>query len=193
MVRAGLGEGWQCLLANDLDPAKAAAYRANWGDAGLRVADIAALTAADLPGVADLMWGSFPCQDLSLAGVGAGLGGRRRPSPAALSPGPEATAWGRWQPERPKTRPGTRADSESEASDLCGRESDSDGHLRRRAPSQWASAIPRNLKGPRTRTVTGASLRATMRNVGAVLQVDPRAEPDSESPAGPERRRRSLS
>lgn len=77
MVRAGLGEGWQCLLANDLDPAKAAAYRANWGDAGLRVADIAALTAADLPGVADLMWGSFPCQDLSLAGVGAGLGGRR--------------------------------------------------------------------------------------------------------------------
>ena len=41
------------------------------------MADIAALTAADLPGVADLMWGSFPCQDLSLAGVGAGLGGRR--------------------------------------------------------------------------------------------------------------------
>ena len=77
MVRAGLGEGWQCLFANDLDPAKAAVYRANWGDAGLRVGDIAALTAADLPGVADLMWGSFPCQDLSVAGAGAGLGGRR--------------------------------------------------------------------------------------------------------------------
>ena len=77
MVRAGLGEGWQCLLANDLDPAKAAVYRANWGDAGLRVGDIAALTAADLPGEADLMWGSFPCQDLSVAGAGAGLGGRR--------------------------------------------------------------------------------------------------------------------
>ena len=77
MVRAGLGEGWQCLLANDLDPAKAAVYRANWGDAGLQVGDIAALTAADLPGVADLMWGSFPCQDLSVAGAGAGLGGRR--------------------------------------------------------------------------------------------------------------------
>ncbi len=29
------------------------------------------------PGVADLMWGSFPCQDLSLAGVGAGLKGER--------------------------------------------------------------------------------------------------------------------
>jgi len=77
MVRAGLGAAWGCLFANDLDPAKAAAYRANWGGAGLRVEDIAALSAADLPGNADLMWGSFPCQDLSLAGVGAGLGGKR--------------------------------------------------------------------------------------------------------------------
>ena len=77
MVRAGLGDAWRCLFANDFDAAKAAAYRANWDDAGLRVGDIAGLTAADLPGVADLMWGSFPCQDLSLAGTGAGLGGRR--------------------------------------------------------------------------------------------------------------------
>jgi DNA (cytosine-5)-methyltransferase 1 len=77
MVRAGLGEGWRCRFANDFDPAKASAYRANWGGDTFREGDIAALTAADLPGVADLMWGSFPCQDLSLAGVGAGLGGRR--------------------------------------------------------------------------------------------------------------------
>ncbi len=77
MVRAGLGEAWRCLFANDFDPAKAASYRANWGDAGLKVGDIAGLTTADLPGTADLMWGSFPCQDLSLAGVGAGLGGKR--------------------------------------------------------------------------------------------------------------------
>lgn len=77
MVRAGLGEAWRCLFANDFDPDKAASYRANWGDAGLKVGDIAALTAADLPGEAALMWGSFPCQDLSLAGVGAGLGGKR--------------------------------------------------------------------------------------------------------------------
>jgi DNA (cytosine-5)-methyltransferase 1 len=77
MVRAGLGDAWHCLFANDFDPAKAASYRANWGDAGLRVGDIAGLTAADLPGTADLIWGSFPCQDLSLAGVGAGLGGKR--------------------------------------------------------------------------------------------------------------------
>jgi len=77
MVRAGLGDGWRCLFANDFDPAKAAAYRANWGDDGLRLGDIGGLTAADLPGSADLMWGSFPCQDLSLAGAGAGLGGKR--------------------------------------------------------------------------------------------------------------------
>jgi len=77
MVRAGLGQDWRCLFANDFDPGKAAAYRANWGEAGLRVADIAALTTADVPGEADLMWGSFPCQDLSLAGAGAGLGGKR--------------------------------------------------------------------------------------------------------------------
>ena len=77
MVRAGLGEGWRCRFANDIDPAKAAAYRANWGDAELRVGDIGALTPADLPGTADLMWGSFPCQDLSLAGAGAGLAGAR--------------------------------------------------------------------------------------------------------------------
>ena len=77
MVRAGLGEAWRCLFANDFDPSKAASYRANWGDDGLKVGDIAGLTADDLPGTADLMWGSFPCQDLSLAGVGAGLGGKR--------------------------------------------------------------------------------------------------------------------
>ena len=77
MVRAGLGAGWRCLFANDFDPKKADSYRANWGDADLRVADIAALGADDLPGLAELMWGSFPCQDLSLAGAGAGLGGAR--------------------------------------------------------------------------------------------------------------------
>ena len=76
MVRAGL-EGWRCAFANDIDPAKAAAYWANWGEAELRLGDIAALRPADLPGTADLMWGSFPCQDLSLAGAGAGLGGAR--------------------------------------------------------------------------------------------------------------------
>ena len=77
MARAGLGPGWRCLFANDIDAGKATAYRANFGDDALKLADIHDLTSADLPDVADLMWGSFPCQDLSLAGVGAGLGGER--------------------------------------------------------------------------------------------------------------------
>jgi DNA (cytosine-5)-methyltransferase 1 len=43
----------------------------------LRVEDVRKLEAAELPGRADLIWGSFPCQDLSLAGGGAGLQGER--------------------------------------------------------------------------------------------------------------------
>lgn len=78
MARAGLGEGWTCLFANDFDAKKGFAYQANWGTGGeLTVGDIRGLDAADLPGQPDLVWGSFPCQDLSLAGVGAGLGGER--------------------------------------------------------------------------------------------------------------------
>lgn len=77
MARAGLAEGWRCLFANDFDRKKAAAYAENWGAEHLRVADVATLTAADLPGAPDLVWASFPCQDLSLAGAGAGLRGAR--------------------------------------------------------------------------------------------------------------------
>lgn len=77
MARAGLGSGWACRFANDFDPKKAASYAENWGGADLRVADVGALSAADLPGRADLAWASFPCQDLSLAGAGAGLDGTR--------------------------------------------------------------------------------------------------------------------
>lgn len=78
MVRAGLGPQWRCLFANDFDARKAAAYRLNFPAPDvLRVDDIRRVSAAELPGEADLMWGSFPCQDLSLAGVGAGLQGKR--------------------------------------------------------------------------------------------------------------------
>lgn len=77
MARAGLGPDWQCLFANDFDAKKAASYTANWGDEQLCVGDVAALTTAALPGTADLAWASFPCQDLSLAGIGAGLAGSR--------------------------------------------------------------------------------------------------------------------
>jgi len=77
MARAGLGAGWQCLFANDIDRKKAASYATNWGTRELVVADVASLKTTDIPGVADLAWASFPCQDLSLAGSGAGLSGDR--------------------------------------------------------------------------------------------------------------------
>jgi DNA (cytosine-5)-methyltransferase 1 len=77
MARAGLGDGWRCLFANDFDAGKAASYRANWGEDAMRVGDIHALDVASLPGAPDLAWASFPCQDLSLAGNGAGLKGAR--------------------------------------------------------------------------------------------------------------------
>lgn len=78
MARAGLGPGWRCLFANDFDLKKGTTYRANWkGPDVLKVADVKTLSTADLPGEADLVWASFPCQDLSLAGAGAGLKGDR--------------------------------------------------------------------------------------------------------------------
>ncbi|MFO6466247.1 DNA cytosine methyltransferase [Jannaschia sp. KMU-145] len=77
MVRAGLGAGWTCKFANDFDAKKGSAYAENWGADHLIVDDVRNVGLADLPGVADLVWGSFPCQDLSLAGGGAGLKGDR--------------------------------------------------------------------------------------------------------------------
>ncbi len=77
MVRAGLGPEWKCLFANDFDKKKAKTYAQNWGSDELVCDDIKNLSPEDIPGQADLMWGSFPCQDLSLAGGGAGLKGDR--------------------------------------------------------------------------------------------------------------------
>ena len=86
MARAGLGSQWHCLLANDISAAKGRAYAANWGADHLLVRDIFDLQRHDLPGHADMAWGSFPCQDLSLAGAGAGLQGAR-----------SGAFWGFWQ------------------------------------------------------------------------------------------------
>lgn len=77
MARAGLGSGWTCKFANDFDFKKAETYKLNWGADTLKVGDVRKLTTGDLPGIVDLAWASFPCQDLSLAGGGAGLRGDR--------------------------------------------------------------------------------------------------------------------
>jgi DNA (cytosine-5)-methyltransferase 1 len=77
MARAGLGEGWQCVFANDFDEKKAESYRANWGGDHLVVGDVADVRPDQIPEQVDLAWASFPCQDLSLAGDYVGLTGER--------------------------------------------------------------------------------------------------------------------
>jgi DNA (cytosine-5)-methyltransferase 1 len=78
MARLGLGASWRCVFANEWCANKAAAYRSFFGSGEeLRVADVAKLQSDDLPGTPNLVWASFPCQDLSLAGSGAGLDGHR--------------------------------------------------------------------------------------------------------------------
>jgi len=77
MARAGLSEGWTCRFANDFDHKKGRVYESNWGSGSLKIGDVRDISTADLPGQADTVWASFPCQDLSLAGGGAGLKGDR--------------------------------------------------------------------------------------------------------------------
>lgn len=77
MVRQALDNNWECIFANDISEEKARSYRENWGGSELVVGDISALKSDDLPRRADLAWASFPCQDLSVAGSGAGLKGAR--------------------------------------------------------------------------------------------------------------------
>lgn len=77
MARLGLGEDWDCSFANDICGKKVNTYINNFGDEEILQEDIYNLDASYLPGKADLIWGSFPCQDLSLAGNGAGLNGNR--------------------------------------------------------------------------------------------------------------------
>lgn len=79
MARLGLGAAWSCAFANDFDPLKAEAYRANFADAGdhFHDGDVWRVSPDQLPGTADLAWASSPCQDFSLAGGRAGLKGGR--------------------------------------------------------------------------------------------------------------------
>lgn len=87
MARLGLGRRWECLFANDSCEKKARAYRSNFNGAPeLIVGDVGRLSTDDLPGKPSLVWASFPCQDLSLAGNGAGLKGER-----------SGTFWPFWQ------------------------------------------------------------------------------------------------
>lgn len=77
MARLGLGPEWKCVFANEWSAKKAATYTRRFGDGELKVKDVAEITLDELPGQPTLVWASFPCQDLSLAGAGAGLNGKR--------------------------------------------------------------------------------------------------------------------
>lgn len=77
MARAGLGPFWNCLFANDFDHKKSVVYERNWGKGTLKTCDVRTIKPETLPSHPNLIWASFPCQDLSLAGAGAGLKGNR--------------------------------------------------------------------------------------------------------------------
>lgn len=77
LARLGLEPDFACVFANDIDRAKASAYRRAFGDGDMREGDVWSLSPRDLPGQAALAWASFPCQDLSLAGARAGLAAPR--------------------------------------------------------------------------------------------------------------------
>lgn len=88
MARLGLGNAWKCLFANDISHKKTRSYRENFiPSEELVEADVFDLTPQDLPKEAvDMVWASFPCQDLSLAGNGRGLDGLH-----------SGSFWGFWQ------------------------------------------------------------------------------------------------
>ena len=68
-----------CLYANDIDDYACKVYEQHWPDGTLQKEDIRNVTAEDVcrRGVPDLICGGFPCQDVSYAGLGAGIEGAR--------------------------------------------------------------------------------------------------------------------
>ncbi len=79
LVTQGLKPSFRVIWANDICPKKQAVYAANFGAAHLDGRSIADIHGPDVPH-ASLAWGSFPCQDLSLAGDMRGMDGGTRSS-----------------------------------------------------------------------------------------------------------------
>ena len=76
LVSHGLAPYFRLAWANDISPEKALVFNANHHNAPFRLGSIADVTGAELP-QAFLSWGSFPCQDLSLAGRAEGIRAER--------------------------------------------------------------------------------------------------------------------
>lgn len=76
LVAYALSPFFKATWANDICGKKAAVYIANHGEKHFHRGSIADVKGGDLPD-AKLSWASFPCQDLSLAGLTAGIHGER--------------------------------------------------------------------------------------------------------------------
>lgn len=85
LQREGL-DGWECVYANDNDPAKARMYQARFPDTQVHVCDVMNTdeVVARIPRGVVLAAGGFPCTDLSAGGKKQGLDG------------PRSSAWYGW-------------------------------------------------------------------------------------------------
>ena len=72
LVAEGMKKAFRAVWANDICPKKAAVYRANHGYEAFHLGSITEVVGHDIPS-ASLAWASFPCQDLSLAGLAGGI------------------------------------------------------------------------------------------------------------------------
>lgn len=76
LVAEGLKAHFRAAWANDICEKKAAVYAANHGAEQFHLGSISDVCGEDLPAV-PLAWASFPCQDLSVAGLAEGIHGAR--------------------------------------------------------------------------------------------------------------------
>lgn len=76
LVAYALKPYFKTAWANDICEKKAAVYTANHGKKHFQIGSITEVSGINLPASA-LSWASFPCQDLSLAGLTAGIHGER--------------------------------------------------------------------------------------------------------------------
>ncbi len=76
LVTQGARHACVPVWSNDICPKKAACYTANHGDDHFHLGSIEQVSGTTIPH-GDIVWASFPCQDLSLAGKMGGLAASR--------------------------------------------------------------------------------------------------------------------
>lgn len=76
LVTEAVKSHFDVVWANDISAKKALVYQLNHRDDHFHLGSVADVSGAGIPS-ADVAWASFPCQDLSLAGVQAGIQGKR--------------------------------------------------------------------------------------------------------------------